>query len=217
MQTQSKKLLAVSLMLLAVLGGCKKKQKSTDTKKHSLFSKATDKSKRFKAGQAVDPLELDSDSMKTFALDDSISKHKASAQTSTSEQSSPLFSWENIDAEKSKNQFKTLHFDFDKDNLKSNEEPALRHNIDEAKKMIKQGKTIVIEGHACHSAGSTAYNMAISERRARHVAQKFAEHNIDAANIKIAPRGQEMPVVKGGNRQQQAPNRRVETYAIDSK
>lgn len=216
MQTQSKKLLAISLILLSVLGGCKKKQKQTDNKKHSLFSKSTDKSKHFKAGQAVDPLELDSDSMKTFALDDNISKHKSTA-SSTTDQSNPMFSWENIDAEKSKNQFKTLHFEFDKDDLKPSEEPGLRHNVDEAKKMIKQGKTIVIEGHACHSAGSAAYNMAISERRARHVAQKFAEHNIDAANIKIAPRGQEMPVRKGGNRQEQAVNRRVETYAIDSK
>lgn len=216
MQTQSKKLLAVSLMLLSVLGGCKKKQKATDTKKHSLFSKTNTKSKHFNAPHSVDPLDLDTDSMKTFALDDNISKHK-STTTTTTDQNNPMFSWENIDAEKSRNQFKTLHFDFDKDNLKASEEPALRHDIHEAKKMIKEGKTIVIEGHACHSAGSAAYNMAISERRARHVAQKFAEHNIDAANIKIAPRGQEMPVVKGGNRQQQAANRRVEIYAIDSK
>ena len=83
--------------------------------------------------------------------------------------------------------------------------------------MIKQGKTIVIEGHACHSAGSAIYNLALSEKRARHVAQKFAEAGIDSCNIKIAPRGQEMPIVKEGNRKQQAPNRRVEIFAIDSK
>jgi len=217
MQTQSKKLLAVSFLLLSVLGGCKKKQKHTDNKKHALSSKSTDKSKHRKVNQSVDPLELDSDSMKTFALDDSISKHKTSATSSSSSQNNPIFSWEDAGAESSKNKFKALHFDFDKDTLKPSEEPALLYDVKEAKDMIKQGKTIVIEGHACHSAGSAAYNMAISERRARYVAQEFAQHNIDASHIKIAPRGQEMPVRKGGNRQEQWVNRRVEIYAIDSK
>lgn len=213
MQMQSKKILALSVMLLSVLGGCKKNKQETDNKKQSLFSKSHQKSKR-NAASSLDPLDLDADSMKTFALNDNISKHQTT--TPTSDQSSSMFSWENVDAEKSRHQFKTLYFDFDKDQLKPNEQPALQHDIDEAKKMIKQGKTIVIEGHACHSAGSAAYNLAISERRARFVAQKFAEHDIDASHIKIAPRGQEMPVRKGGNKQEQWVNRRVEIYAIDS-
>jgi outer membrane protein OmpA-like peptidoglycan-associated protein len=217
MQMQSKKLLTISLMLLSILGGCKKKSTRADNKKQSLVSKENKKSAYNKSqSTSVDPLELDTDSMKGFALDDHISKHESS-KTATPENSNPLFSWENVDADKSRHQFKTLYFDFDKDNIKTSEEPALRYDIDEAKKMIKQGKTIVIEGHACHSAGSAAYNMAISERRARSVAQKFAEHNIDAANIKIAPRGQEMPVRKGGSKKEQWVNRRVEIYAIDSK
>ena len=83
--------------------------------------------------------------------------------------------------------------------------------------MIKHGKIIVIEGHACHSAGSRAYNMALSERRARFAASRFSEAGISSTDIKIAPRGQEMPIVKGGGRQEQAPNRRVEIFAIDSK
>jgi len=216
MQMQSKKLLALSIMLLSILGGCKKNTKESDNKKQSLFSKTHQKSKRNNAtNSALDPLDLDADSMKTFALDDNISKHQTN--TPTSGESSSMFSWENVDAEKSRHQFKTLYFDFDKDQLKPNEQPSLKHDIDEAKKMIKQGKTIVIEGHACHSAGSSAYNLAISERRARFVAQKFAEHDIDASHIKIAPRGQEMPVRKGGNKQEQWVNRRVEIYAIDSK
>lgn len=216
MQMHSKKFLVLSVMLLSIIGGCKKNTNQTDNKKQSLFSKSNKKSNKNSASTSnVDPLDLDGDSLQTFALNENNSKHHTAS--SKNDQNNSLFSWENIDAEKTRNLFKTLYFDFDKDFLNAKEEPALKHDIQEAKKMIKDGKTIVIEGHACHSAGSAAYNLAISERRARCVAQKFAEHGIDASHIKIAPRGQEMPVRKGGNKQEQWVNRRVEIYAIDSK
>ena len=83
--------------------------------------------------------------------------------------------------------------------------------------MIKLGKVIVVEGHACDSAGSAIYNMALSERRAKFIALQFTQAGIEKMNIKIAARGQEMPVHNGGNRHEQAVNRRVEVYAIDSK
>ena len=83
--------------------------------------------------------------------------------------------------------------------------------------MINTGKIIVTEGHACDSAGSAVYNMTLSQHRAEFIAKKFTDAGIDKANIKIAARGQEMPVHKGGNKHQQAVNRRVEVYAIDSK
>ncbi len=211
MKIQSMKFFATSLIFFSIFfSGCKK-NKDTKKDKTSLFSKKP-KSKKDKSANAFD---LDSDSMKSFAIDDKISKHKSVANTTDS--NSPMFSWEDQVAEETKKLFQTIYFDFDKDFLKSSEDLKLHQNTAQAKKMIKQGKTIVIEGHACHSAGSRAYNMAISERRARNVAQKFAEAGIDSSHIKIAPRGQEMPVRKGGNKQEQAVNRRVETYAIDSK
>lgn len=211
MTTKSIKFFTTSLIFFSLfLGGCKK-NKDTKKEKTSLFSKKS----KVKKDQSADAFDLNSDSMKSFAIDDKISKHKTSDKSSDA--NSPMFSWEDQVAEDTKKLFQTIYFDFDKDFLKSSEEFKLHQNTAQAKKMIKQGKTIVIEGHACHSAGSRAYNMAISERRARNVAQKFAEAGIDSSHIKIAPRGQEMPVRKGGNKQEQAVNRRVETYAIDSK
>ena len=59
--------------------------------------------------------------------------------------------------------------------------------------------------------------MTLSEQRAKFIATQFIDAGIDKANIKIAARGQEMPIVKGGNREHQAVNRRVEVFAIDSK
>lgn len=219
MQMQSKRFLLLSVIFLAFLGGCKKKQKKSDNSDKSFFSKVHDKMKRGKKGEAqpVDAFDLDQDSMKTFALDDQLSKHKTDGKVASKSAESPLFSWENLNAEESKHQFKTLYFDFDKDTLTPAQHASLVYDEQEAKKMIKAGKIIVIEGHACHSAGSAIYNLALSERRARYVAQKFAEDvGIDAKYIKIAPRGQEMPVRKGGSRAEQWVNRRVEIYAIDA-
>lgn len=212
MKTASIKFFTISLIFFSLFfTGCKK-NKETGKEKSSLFSKKS----KLKKDQSADAFDLNSDSMKSFAIDDKISKHKTTSD-STTKSNSPMFSWEDQLADETKKLFQTIHFDFDKDFLKPSEEVKLDQNIAQAKKMIKQGKTIVIEGHACHSAGSRAYNMAISERRARNVAQKFAEAGVNSSHIKIAPRGQEMPVRKGGSKKEQWVNRRVETYAIDSK
>lgn len=217
MQTKSNKFIILSLIAATLLGGCKKNKKSVDAGKGSFFSKSSKSvdSKRAAHGQDTEPFDLDSNPMKTFALDDNLPKHQSTKQAD--EAVNPVFSWENTAAEESKQNFKTLYFDFDKDFIKPGQEKALSDDINQAKKLIKLGKVIVIEGHACHSAGSAIYNLALSEKRARFVAQKCAAAGIDSTNIKIAPRGQEMPVVKDGNRQQQAANRRVEMFAIDTK
>src|SRR5687768_14265929 len=96
---QTKKFLAISLIILSVLGGCKKNTKQSTNKKSSLFSKSN-KSKHRSSSDSVDPLNLDANSMRSFALDDKISKH--TTPQSTSNQDNPMFSWENVDAEKSR-------------------------------------------------------------------------------------------------------------------
>ncbi len=214
MQIHSKKFLLLSVVLLTVFGGCKKNKKSNISDK-SHFSKSSKANRNKKSiDQSADAFDLDADSMKSFALDDQLSKH-SHERSAVNSSNNTLFSWENLNAEESKHQFKTIYFEFDKDVITPNQHASLQYDIAEAKKMIKDGKIIVIEGHACHSAGSAIYNLALSERRARYVAQKFAEEGIDASNIKIAPRGQEMPVKKGGSKADQWVNRRVEIYAID--
>lgn len=212
----------IFISLVALFSGCKK-EKSESSKK-PFFSKVKDKNKtnlpKKNFDETVNAFDLDNDAMKTFALDDKLSQHSSANQplgtlSSQNTENKNFFAWENLAAEDSKNNFKKLFFEFDRYSLEPNQLKNLRFDIKEAKKMIKDGKTIVIEGHACHSAGSAAYNLALSEKRARHVASEFAKAGIDPKDIKIAPRGQEMPVVKEGNRQQQAANRRVEIFAID--
>ena len=154
--------------------------------------------------------------MNLFAFDDSKGGDKNDLSDNT-----PLFKWDDLDAENSKDQFQNLYFDFDKHTVKDSEKPKLKQDIELAKKeqcVIQDGsnKTIIIEGHSCHSAGSAAYNLALSEKRARTVAKELINEGIDKQNLKIAPRGQEMPLIEHGSRAEQWQNRRVELFAIDT-
>ena len=140
MQTQSKKFLLLSVLFVALLGGCKKNQKKTDSSDKSFFSKVHNKMKRKKGGaEQADPFDLNQDAMKTFALDDQLPKHQTGSKSAQPSEK-PLFSWENINAEESKHQFKTLYFDFDKDVLKTDQHSSLKFDIDEAKTVISQAE-----------------------------------------------------------------------------
>jgi outer membrane protein OmpA-like peptidoglycan-associated protein len=157
---------------------------------------------------------LDDDTLHNFAHDTKNTQENIDNATS---KPNAIFQWQNAAVDQSKQDFKTIYFEFDKHKITKEQEANLQADIDHAKKMINLGKVIVVEGHACDSAGSAIYNMTLSEKRAKFIAHKLTEAGIDKANIKIAARGQEMPVHKGGNRHEQAVNRRVEVYAIDSK
>ena len=164
----------------------------------------------------LEAFALDDDALHNFAHD-SNTRPSSDATTKSSGKSNDIFEWEDVAVDQSKNEFKTIYFEFDKYHITKSQEASLKADIEHAKKMINTGKTIVIEGHACDSAGSAIYNMTLSEQRAKFIATKFVDAGVDKASIKVAARGQEMPVHKGGNRHQQAVNRRVEVFAIDSK
>ena len=119
--------------------------------------------------------------------------------------------------------FKTVYFDFDSSKVSSEQEAVVAYNIELAKAKLAEcpdyRPTIVVEGHACHSAGKPWYNLTKSEDRAKMLRDRFVEAGIPAECIKIVGRGDQMPaVVDGievnGDRVAQAPNRRDEIRAI---
>lgn len=118
-------------------------------------------------------------------------------------------------ADSAKYGLKTIYFEFDKfklDDLRPDQKPVLAHDVQVIKSLIDKGYQIIIEGHACDSAGSTSYNMMLSEKRARTIKEALEKEGIQG-DIHFVGRGCEHLVVTGGDRQQQAPNRRVEIYA----
>lgn len=218
-----KKYIHIFLCLLVLTTGCGKKKtsKSSNNKITSSKKSHSKTQKKTSFDENLEAFALDEDSIYSFAHDSSASTSKDYDTTTKgkteSGQSRSIFQWEDAAVDQSKEDFKTIYFEFDKYKVTKEQEPNLQADIEHAKKMIALGKIIVIEGHACDSAGSAIYNMTLSEKRAKYIARKFMDADVDKADIKIAARGQEMPVVKGGNRHQQAVNRRVEIFAIDNK
>ena len=210
-----KKYIHIFLCSLVIMtAGCGKKKNNQPTNNQAANKKVqTKNNKKSSFDENLDAFALDDDSLHNFAHD----KNSPSQDTNQSGKANAMFQWEDAAVDQSKNDFKTIYFEFDKYKITNEQKAALMADIEHAKKMIQSGKIIVIEGHACDSAGSAVYNMTLSEHRAKFIATKFMDAGIDKANIKIAARGQEMPVHKGGNKHQQAVNRRVEVFAIDNK
>lgn len=129
------------------------------------------------------------------------------------------YAW--IDADHTK-EFKTVYFDFDKHIVRPDQKDIVETDITAARKILDEARStgenpiVVIEGHACHSAGSSTYNTALSGKRAVAVRDFFIQEGVPAENIKIVERGSDFPVVASGNRDEQWPNRRVEVRVIYS-
>ena len=110
---------------------------------------------------------------------------------------------------------KPIFFEFDKykeEDLRPDQRPVLEHDVKVAKSLASKGYRLVLEGHACNSAGSTDYNMALSADRALAVKKYFQENGV-IGSLETVGHGAAHLVVPSGNKEQQAPNRRVEIYA----
>lgn len=111
----------------------------------------------------------------------------------------------------------TIYFNFNEKNIKDDQLSKVEHNLKVVQNLVKKGYDIVIEGHACDSAGSPCYNLILSEDRAKCISEYFVSHGIKKDNITIVGRGSEIKIVPFGNKEQQAPNRRVEIFAYAKK
>jgi outer membrane protein OmpA-like peptidoglycan-associated protein len=131
------------------------------------------------------------------------------------------YAW--IENNNKNSELKPVYFGFNEDTINTTQEPVVAYDANQIQKLFAKEQeknpdatlTIVVEGHACHSAGSALYNMALSEKRAKALQDRLVASGISRNAIKIVGRGQEVPaVVNGavvtGNREQQAPNRRYE-------
>lgn len=100
-----------------------------------------------------------------------------------------------------------LFFDFDKSLLKSESGPELDRMVD----LLQKESTMQIEisGHT-DSMGSDAYNMALSERRAKTVVAYFVRAGISKKRLKVKFFGETNPVDTNDTEEGREKNRRVE-------
>jgi peptidoglycan-associated lipoprotein len=105
----------------------------------------------------------------------------------------------------------TIHFDFDKYNLRPDARDIMAQNADALSK--KPSAVIKIEGH-CDERGSEAYNMALGEKRAAAARDYLINYGINKDNISIISYGKSRPIDTGHNEEAWAKNRRADFIVI---
>jgi peptidoglycan-associated lipoprotein len=108
-------------------------------------------------------------------------------------------------------QFKTVYFDFDKFNLRTDAREALDYNYN----LLKESPDAIIkiEGH-CDERGTVEYNLSLGEKRARSTQDYLVGLGIAPSRISIISYGKERPVDPGKNEAAWAKNRRCEFRII---
>src|SRR6185369_8732474 len=98
-------------------------------------------------------------------------------------------------------------FDFDKASLRPDARPVL----DEAIATLKQHADVdvSVDGYT-DSTGSESYNLALSQRRARTVADYLGKGGIAATRLQVKGFGEANPVASNDTEDGRAQNRRVE-------
>lgn len=130
------------------------------------------------------------------------------------------FAWA---SEENENGISPVYFDFDRFAIRPDQEATVSKDVKVVKNDLKSAKeaapVVVVEGHACNSAGSAVYNLALSENRANVLAKRLVKEGVPAENIKIVGRGSECPAMRDGkpvtgSREEQWPNRRDEIRVV---
>jgi peptidoglycan-associated lipoprotein len=98
-----------------------------------------------------------------------------------------------------------VHFDFDKSAIRKSEEGKLAA----AAALLKaDGKRkVLVEGH-CDERGTSSYNMALGERRARAVKRYLADLGVSESQIQTTSFGKERPLCTEANEDCYQRNRR---------
>ncbi|MGZ3647666.1 MAG: peptidoglycan-associated lipoprotein Pal [Syntrophales bacterium] len=108
---------------------------------------------------------------------------------------------------------KDVLFDFDKFSLK----PESRDILKQLAKWLSNNKNtrVLIEGN-CDERGTTEYNLALGERRAKEAMKYLIELGIDGKRIKTISYGKERPLDPGHTEEAWANNRR-DHFVVTSK
>lgn len=211
-----KRLYILSLAIVLVFAGCVQKKKKTGP--------GIKKAKKEKLAMVDIPVagavrSFFDEEIGEFAVLDDIEAKTASNDPLISQKDEDEFAW----VEEEAKDFDIVFFDFDKYDIRTDQEGSLKSNINRAKKLVQDEKgrepTIIVEGHSCSITNSRIYNFALSEDRARVVADKLIAAGIPKENIKVVGRGEEYPAIADGkpikgSKEEQWPNRRVEIHIV---
>lgn len=101
----------------------------------------------------------------------------------------------------------SVHFDFNKSALKSEERSQLDPTINHLKG--HRDWVAQVEGHA-DAIGSSAYNLKLGDKRARSVKEAMEQEGVNPDQLLILSFGEDNPVADNKSDMGRAENRRVE-------
>ena len=105
-----------------------------------------------------------------------------------------------------------VHFDFDKSNIRPDQESILQRKIEALRQY--PNLRLQIEGH-CDERGSDEYNLALGQRRAESVKRYLTSYGLQADRFTTISYGEERPVNPASNENAWAQNRRAEHVVTD--
>ena len=194
-----KSLLYLLLFGITLIGsGCFHKKESKNSKKGH---KKHNRQKQLDEG--IEEFELMDDIDENFFNDQAEGESKASEQEK--------LSWMDIE---NKNADHEILFDFNKSEIRKDQQKKLDQSIKWAKEQTNKGKKVVVEGHA-DAIGARDYNLALSERRAKSISKKVASAGVPKKQLMVIGRGQEILRVNAPlTPTDQQPNRRCVLYEV---
>ena len=220
-----KRLALLCVVLAFLLPACSKKQDSA--KKPKATSAKTVKGKGIPVYKQDEEF-LDDDAVSDFAFVDEENKNQLAKGDQKADKSLALVDneAEELDLEdnatdQSQNEkyaFERVHFEFNKNSIRSDQKDALEKDIELAKSVASEGKEVVIQGH-CDQLGEAAYNLVLSQRRAETVKTELVKAGLPNEKIKTVGYGFEMPLVWSDKQdrneliKEYAANRRAEIVA----
>jgi outer membrane protein OmpA-like peptidoglycan-associated protein len=213
MKTMHQKTLVFAMILLTIaLSGCKKSQKRSSTPRNN-------KNQTEQIGDVAMPL-AQNDSTMISLFDEDIEAFVLQEETEnpfmqdsmTVAQNDLDISWE--EPTHLKDEIKVVHFSYDSSKPLENEKLALEDLTKKAQEIYKNDRMVCVKGHSCKYHGTDAYNVALSMKRASTIKENLVQAGIPESHLKVFGVGNEEPVAFDDSLDGQAPNRRVEMYAL---
>jgi peptidoglycan-associated lipoprotein len=109
----------------------------------------------------------------------------------------------------------TIHFEFDKSNVRSADVPKLESIAQRMKGEFK-GKYLRIEGY-CDERGTEEYNRSLGDRRAQSAREFLAKLGVNPEDVQTITFGEEKPADPAHNEAAWAKNRRCEFVLLTPK
>ncbi|MBU4269723.1 OmpA family protein [Candidatus Dependentiae bacterium] len=215
-------MISCTLVLALLMVGCGKKSNKNDNKKVALNENSLTQ-KMAEADIPVVDNEIEDffeDSSEFAFADENLDTTKVaqseidnSLLNENTEDENAFVAWNEEEVQNLN--FKTVQFDLNENRIREDQKHALTEDVQAAKLAVAEGKTVVVQGHACQM-GSPSYNIPLSERRADVIKKEMVKSGVPEEKVKTVGYGQEMPIVWSEKTDKQelikelAPNRRAE-------